>query len=217
MSSESEKRPATGTRTPLREETVARTALALVDSGGLESLTMRRLATALGVQLPALYRLFGNKQELLDEMAEMILAGVSARKRPADGEGWTERLAAIAHAIRACLLTQRDGARIVGGSFAAKRHAHTLTLADTLVETMLEAGFSAERALWPCTTVFSFILGESLEQQGSAHAGDESDIAARTVDHPHLSAAHFLDFDARFDFGLRVLLAGLRAELTEEP
>ncbi|MDJ1135667.1 TetR/AcrR family transcriptional regulator C-terminal domain-containing protein [Streptomyces iconiensis] len=215
MSSAGEKRQARG-GTPLRAETVARTALALVNTGGLESLTMRKLVGVLGVQPPALYRLFGGKRDLLDEMAETVLAGVPDRVRLDQDADWAERVEALAHAVRECLLAQRDGARIVGGSYAAKGHARTFTLAATMVETMMDAGFPAESALWPCTTIFSFILGETLEQQGAADAGGESAVAARISEHPSLPAVtadRFLDFDARFEFGLRVLLDGLRAAL----
>ncbi|MGH4031265.1 TetR/AcrR family transcriptional regulator [Actinomycetota bacterium Odt1-20B] len=58
------------------------TALALLDETGLDALTMRRLAEAMGVQAGALYRYFATKQDLLTAMAERMLAGLAD---PADG------------------------------------------------------------------------------------------------------------------------------------
>ena len=79
------------------------------------------------------------------------------------------------------------------------------------------AGFPSGTLIWAMSTIFSFVLGEVLEQQG-AH-GEEAELIAASVRddaYPCLAAAQagrFLDFDARFDFGLRVLLAGLTTEL----
>ncbi|MGW5823017.1 TetR family transcriptional regulator, partial [Streptomyces noursei] len=51
---------------------VVETALRLLNEGGLDGLTLRRIAKELDVQAPALYWHFKNKQELLDEMATEI-------------------------------------------------------------------------------------------------------------------------------------------------
>src|ERR1700688_4158094 len=53
----------------LKRQGVVRTALRILDEVGLDGLTVRKLASELGVQAPALYWHFKNKQALLDEMA----------------------------------------------------------------------------------------------------------------------------------------------------
>ena len=56
-----------------RDETRARivaAAAGLLTSGGRDALTTRAVATAAGVQAPAIYRLFGDKSGLLDAVAE---------------------------------------------------------------------------------------------------------------------------------------------------
>ncbi|WP_215546220.1 TetR/AcrR family transcriptional regulator C-terminal domain-containing protein [Amycolatopsis sp. CA-230715] len=203
---------------PARAETVARAALALVDSGGLESLTMRRLATGLGVQLPTIYRLFDGKHALLDAMAETILSDVLARITDDDEDAdWTDRLTTFAHGLRQTLLAQRDGARIVGGNYAAQQHTHAL--AETLLGGLHDAGFPVETAVWAGTTVFCYVLGEVLEQQGAT--GDEAEVLANSLsgnEFPRLAKMPvelFVAFDARFEFGLRVVVSGLRTALAE--
>ncbi|MFD0904393.1 TetR/AcrR family transcriptional regulator C-terminal domain-containing protein [Actinomadura sediminis] len=197
-----------------RAETVVRAALALVDSGGLESLTMRRLATSLDMQLPTIYRLFDGKRELLDEMAETLLADVLDRV-DLDGADWAEHIALLARGMREVLLAQRDGARIVGGNYAGKEP--TLTLAERTLEAMREAGFPLETAIWAGTTVACYVVGEVLEQQGYRD-GDAERLSASAVPgaYPNLAALpvdRFLDFDGRFEFGLRMIVTGLRGEL----
>ncbi|MFE7115757.1 TetR/AcrR family transcriptional regulator C-terminal domain-containing protein [Streptomyces sp. NPDC057654] len=197
---------------PVRADTVVDTALALVNLGGLESLTMRRLCDALGTQPPALYRLFHDKDALLDAMADAVLASALG---PLPEAGWEDRVAVLAGRLRAALLGQRDGARIVGGSYTTRQP--TLTVADSLLGAMEEAGCAGEEAVWAITTVFSYVLGEVLEQQGRIGVDPEDVRAALSAeDYPHLAHSalpSMLDFDARFAFGLRMITTGIREEL----
>lgn len=199
----------------LRPDTVVEAALSLVNVGGLESLTMRRLADALETQPPALYRLFHDKDALVDAMADAVL---SAALGPLPEASWETRVGVLAGRLRAAILDQRDGARIVGGAYTTRRP--TLTIADSLLAAMREAGFTGEVAVWAITTVFSFVLGEALEQQGRTEVDvDEVRATFSAEDYPHLARnplPGLLDFDARFAFGLRVLTAGLREELAGE-
>ncbi|GAB3569206.1 TetR/AcrR family transcriptional regulator C-terminal domain-containing protein [Amycolatopsis endophytica] len=188
-----------------------RAALDQVNDGGLESLTMRRLAERLGTHLPTIYRLYADKDALLDDMAESILASALASRDP-DATEWSARARRLATGLRSALLAQRDGARIVGGNYAAKRN--NLSFVDTLVGCMRDARLPGETALWSASTVFCFVLGEALEQQGAG--GDEVGVLLDAVSmggFHHLSASpvqHLFDFDARFDFGLELILGGVR-------
>ncbi|MFI1868705.1 TetR/AcrR family transcriptional regulator C-terminal domain-containing protein [Streptomyces jumonjinensis] len=192
-----------------RARALVTAALHIVDAGGLEALTMRRLADALKLQLPAIYRVFGNKQALLDEMAEAILAEALP-----DGHGdhWTAEVTLLAGQLRQALLAQRDGARIVGGSYASKRN--TLMFAERLVGVMRQAGLDGAAALWAMSAVFCYVLGEALEQQGQSDGAlDKLDFAAERRTYPELFATpveEIVNFDDRFEFGLGLILGGLR-------
>src|SRR5882724_7082554 len=59
-------------RTRLTKQAVVQRALALADSDGLDALTIRRLATDLGVTPMALYWHFRNKEELLAGLADQV-------------------------------------------------------------------------------------------------------------------------------------------------
>src|SRR5271165_4780891 len=59
-------------RTRLSKRVVVERALALADAEGLEALTIRRLATELGVTPMALYWHFRNKEELLAALGDQI-------------------------------------------------------------------------------------------------------------------------------------------------
>ena len=59
-------------RTRLTKQAVVQRALALADADGLDALTIRRLATELGVTPMALYWHFRNKEELLAGLADQV-------------------------------------------------------------------------------------------------------------------------------------------------
>ncbi|WP_406118612.1 TetR/AcrR family transcriptional regulator C-terminal domain-containing protein [Streptomyces sp. NBC_00989] len=189
-------------------------ALRIVDDGGLNALTMRRLADANKLQLPAIYRVFSNKQALLDEMAEAILAKVLPDSHE---KHWEAEATLLAGQLRQALPAQREGTRIVGGSCAAKRHS--LTLTERLVGVMQRAGFNGVSALWATSTVFCYALGEALEQQGlTDDAPDRLTFPDARRTYPQLlptPVEEVLNFDDRFEFGLGLILGGLSGQLTQ--
>ena len=75
----------------LRREHVVDVAIALLDADGLDALTMRKLATRLGVQAGALYWHFANKRALLDAMADRFLEDFAADRRPGRGTSSSRR------------------------------------------------------------------------------------------------------------------------------
>ncbi|MGW3007411.1 TetR/AcrR family transcriptional regulator [Streptomyces sp. NPDC001219] len=195
-------------------------ALALLDEAGLDALTMRRLAEAMDVRAGALYRYFATKHDLLTAMAEVLLA--DCLDRPLSSPDWSERLAELARRMRTALLARRDGARVYAGTHATG--AHTLGFADALVGVLREAGFTAEDAARAALTVVHFTLGHTLEEQAARQGAGEHGpadperlrAALTPGRYPHLATAlpvlTSTDFAAHFEFGLTLLLQGLRAQ-----
>ncbi|WP_327686142.1 TetR/AcrR family transcriptional regulator [Streptomyces sp. NBC_00467] len=196
------------------------TALDLLDEAGLDALTMRRLADAMGVQAGALYRYFATKQELLTAMADRILSDVGAAAVPADEE-WSEQLTGLARALRTALLAHRDGARVFAGTHSTGKH--TLHFADAVIGVLREAGVDDADAARALMAVANFTVGHTLEEQAAAREpGTEAPAdpgrlgdAVAAGSYPHLTATlpvlSSTDFTAHFEFGLRLLIDGLRA------
>ncbi|WP_040776698.1 TetR/AcrR family transcriptional regulator [Nocardia pneumoniae] len=81
--------------TRLTKVGIARAAVELADRDGIDGLTMRRLASALGVATASLYRHFPDREALLASMAELVLNEI-----PPPGpqcRGWRRRLRHEAH------------------------------------------------------------------------------------------------------------------------
>ena len=82
--------PDEGERTRLTKAAVVDQALAMVDKSGLDALTIRKLATELGVTPMALYWHFRSKDDLLDGLAERLWGEIDLtvdRAAP-----WTEQI-----------------------------------------------------------------------------------------------------------------------------
>jgi TetR/AcrR family tetracycline transcriptional repressor len=205
-----------------REQVLA-AALGLLDEAGLEQLTMRRLAAALGVQTGATYWHFRSKQDLLGAMAGTLLADLTAGL---DTEPpWTERVTELARRLRRALLSRRDGARLFSAAFFPLPSAPAY--GEAVLAALGESGLSSRDAAWAAGTLTYYVVGHAIEEQlAAALPGSGHDATARltgAVDpqrHPHMYAAlaHIPEphHQEHFDYGLRLIVNGIRAD-TERP
>ncbi|WP_049654975.1 TetR/AcrR family transcriptional regulator C-terminal domain-containing protein [Kitasatospora sp. MY 5-36] len=205
----------------LQRDEVVRTALRLLDKEGIDGLTTRRLARELGVQSPALYWHFKNKRELLDLMAEAMLAEALPPDREPDPAHWPEWIAADARAKRGALLAYRDGARVHAGTLPSEDE---LPAVEAQLAALCGAGLRPRTALRLLLTVDRYIMGWVTEEQAwRQDTADRDrppfpDEALREL--PLLREAvdvlRMTDHDADFEYGLRVLIEGFRAEIARE-
>ena len=99
----------------LTKEAIVTTALNILDSYGLPDVSMRRIASTLGVQPSALYWHFASKQDLLAGIADVILADL-----PPYTGGDLTRLPLWAARFHALLTSHRDGAELVWSVLAIR-------------------------------------------------------------------------------------------------
>jgi AcrR family transcriptional regulator len=212
----------TGRRTPLDRKKVAEAALRLLDEVGLDGLSLRLIAGELGVKAPALYWHFKDKQALLDELATELYRRMTAVPEGPEGPGpatWQERLLCANRGLRAGLLRHRDGAKVFSGSrFTGTEHALEQ---ERLLRHLTEAGFTLAQAARAFTTAFHYTLGFVAEEQGVQPRPDErrdgfdlEERARRLAEFPLAAGAGaelFTDFDAHFEEGLALVIAGIEA------
>lgn len=148
----------------LQRQAVVRVALVLLDEVGLEGLTVRRLAGRLGVQNPALYWHFKNKQKLLDAMANTMFADAFAGiQPPVSHDMWEDWLADVAQRFRRALLTHRDGARVI--ATADLSGSDLLDIQEMAMGVLTSAGFDRRTALVSVVAIFDYTLGAAFEEQ----------------------------------------------------
>ncbi len=148
-------------RDALSHDRVLQAALALADAHGLESLSMRRLGTELGVEAMSLYRHVPNKEALLDAMVDAI---VESWVDPADVaiDTWRARLGAIMHRAHRALLARPWAVELI--AVRPRVGEGRLRYAETITATLLEAGFSLQLAHHGLHIVDGTITGFTAQQ-----------------------------------------------------
>lgn len=143
---------------------IAKAALRLLDKVGLDGLTTRRLADALGIEGPALYHHFENKAELLGEMATVLLRE-SLDKTP-DRSDWKRWLRDHAVANRLTMLRYRDSARIIAASSPTR--AMKREIMPAVAKPLIDAGFTRIDAYEMVSLIAAFTLGFVIEEQNAS-------------------------------------------------
>jgi len=177
---------------------------------------MRKLGSELGVEAMSLYNHVPNKGALLDGMVEVLLGELEV---PPEDEGWERR---VREAYRAFRRLAHEHPNVF--PLLITRPPETMDgvwLVEEFIRTLRGAGFDAETALYAFRALSSYasgyamaeIRGFAMEPTGTrAGAGvlspgdfpniNELDAPLREVDH-----------DAEFEFGLDLILAGLKERL----
>lgn len=210
---------------PLERAIVVRTALALLSEVGLDGLTIRRLAERLGVKNPALYWHFKNKQDLLNCMAEAILADAFfGLKLPMANEDWAVWLADVASRFRLALLSYPDGARVV--ATADLTGTEMFIVLDLALRVLTDAGFDLRVAFRGVVTTLDYTLGATFEEQAEplhtlTNRIDQLGSLRDMLDLERLPMLTAVLSDAAdaagadraigFEAGVQLILAGMRA------
>lgn len=209
---------ATEARVPLSRDRVLHAAVELADEGGLESLSMRRLAERLGVEAMSLYHHVRNKGDLLGEMLDIVYSEVEPPSSEGDWRSAMRRSAISFHHVLlrhpwACSLLMTP----IEASPTRLRHM------NTVLGRLRSAGFSADMTHHAYHALDSHIVGFTLWLLPfMAMAKQQPDYAERllrelsTDDLPHLTEhinVHMApdrpgDVD-EFEFGLDLILDGL--------
>ncbi|MET8183910.1 TetR/AcrR family transcriptional regulator C-terminal domain-containing protein [Streptomyces sp. NPDC005336] len=156
------------------------------------------------------------------EMATAMYRDMARRLAVTEGVTWQERLMEVQRGLRRTLLGYRDGAKVFSGTrFTDTGHAETM---DAHLRVLVDAGFTPSVAARASFIVYSFTLGFVVEEQavepmeGERARGYDLEKRAERIgaDYPLAAAAGadlFLDFEERFEEGLRAVVAGIEATL----
>jgi AcrR family transcriptional regulator len=207
----------------LTQEQVVERAVELMAEAGLEALTLRRLATELGVSAPTLYWHVRNKRQLLDLMAEALVSRVGRSTTPAPGQPWWEWLAERARLQWRALTSQRDAALVVAGNRPTEA---ALPGVEQVLGSLVAVGFPPDEALRTILSIGNYVIGCAVEHQAEAAREPDPERDTRLLERagelPHLRTAMAgLDRpgpaagEAGFEHGLALLIAGARARHAE--
>jgi AcrR family transcriptional regulator len=212
-------------RIPLSRERILRAAVGLADEGGIESLSMRKLAHALGVEPMSLYYHVANREALLDGVADLILGeiiDVTSKIEVSSGE-WKTALRRRVLAAREILLRHPWAPGIIESR--TNMSTSSLRYFDSLIGLLLEAGFSIDLTHHALHALGSRALGFTQETYDDSEALDDEAMQAfleQVADeYPHITTmvnaiSHdadttlgWCDDQVEFEFGLDLILDGL--------
>jgi TetR/AcrR family transcriptional regulator, tetracycline repressor protein len=211
----------------LTQEQVVKRAVELMAEAGLEALTLRRLAAELGVSAPTLYWHVRDKRQLLDLMAEALVARGDRRPAPAHGQPWWDWLAERARVQYRALVSHRDAALVVAGNRPTEARLPEI---EQVVASLVVVGFPPAEALRTILSIGNYVIGCAVERQAEAARPADPERDARLLarireagDLPTLTAAMAglgdpgspAAADAGFEHGLALLIAGIRATHAE--
>src|SRR5919202_7077195 len=123
----------------LTAQAIAERALEIGDTEGLDAVTIRRLATELGVTPMALYWHFRTKEDLLAGLGDRVLDAVEV---PAATGDWAADMRAALVALVTAMRPHPQVAHLVAAQVMA--HPNGLSLTETALGSLGRAGFAEE-------------------------------------------------------------------------
>jgi AcrR family transcriptional regulator len=206
-------------RVPLSRDRVLHAAVALADESGSESLSMRKLGEAVGVEAMSLYHHVANKDDLLDGMIDVVFSEIDLPSVEGDWKTVMRQ-----RAISARRVLSRHGWAIRFMESRTSPGPATLRHHDAVIGCLRNAGFSIELAAHAFSVLDSYIYGFALQERSLPFDTPEEtaelaqDILAQfpADEYPHLAeltTQHVLqpgyDYGSEFEFGLDLILDGL--------
>ncbi|GAA4090597.1 TetR/AcrR family transcriptional regulator [Streptomyces shaanxiensis] len=208
------------TRETLTRQRVLQAAVELADTGGLETLSMRKLGEAVGVEAMSLYNHVANKEDLLDGMVDLVFGEVEL---PTPGDNWRQAMRQRAISMRLVLSHHRWAiglmeSRSTPGPATLRHH-------DAVLGCLRQGGFSLTLTAHAVSILDSYIYGFALQEKTLPFDTPEEtaelaeSIMSRFGDgeYPHLTeiaTAHVLRpgyvYGDEFEFGLDLILDGLQ-------
>src|SRR5690349_14729292 len=147
-------------REPLTRQRVLAAALELADAGGFDSLSMRKVAAAVGVEAMSLYNHVANKEDLLDGLVDIVF-GELEPPTPGDPD-WRGALRRRALSMRAVLNRHRWAVGLMESRVAPG--PENLRFHDATMGCLREAGFAFRDAVHASSVLDAYIYGFALQE-----------------------------------------------------
>ena len=194
----------------LTPEAIAAAALAVIDRDGLGALSMRAVATELGMGTMSLYRYVSDREQVERLVVAHILSDVDTT--PPDG-GWRERVAVLLTRVRAVVVRHPAAVPLT------LVHRHTspqvVAWAESVLVALTEAGFAGTARVAAMRALLAYLIGAVHNEHLGPLSGPGTAALAALDGFPTLAATARDAESARDEFGsgLAIVLDGLAAGL----
>jgi AcrR family transcriptional regulator len=220
--------PAKPRREPLTRQRVIEAALQVMDSEGLEAVTMRRIGRELGVEAMSLYNHVRDKDDILDGMSDAVM---SQFEIPPPTKDWSRDVRAMAREWRRLLSLHPGIMELLAERHKPLEGMHAYRPMDGALETLFRAGLKPREAVQAFNALGGYIMGFVMMEQGlmPGHEGkageshaQEHEAVAEALQQAGLTRLgecfrYFAECpnDEQFEFGLDLMVRGLKARVTK--
>jgi TetR/AcrR family tetracycline transcriptional repressor len=213
-------RPRAG-QSQLTRERILSAALRLVDTHGIDALSMRRLATELGVDPMAIYHHLPGKRAVLTGIIEVVFSEL--RVPQIEGNQWQEQVRAFARAYRNLVRAHPNLVLYLVANLESGTSA-VLAANEILYAALANAGLSPRMIVAAADLVVDYLNGYALAE-GLGHSeqpGERSGLLRLLrqyspqqfpIQHRVLSSLVERDHFDAFEIGLDIILAGIEARV----
>jgi len=189
----------------LDADAIVTAAVEIFQESGLDAVSMRSVATRLGVSPVPLYSRIGNKDALVDAIADRLFADVAPPR--VEAETWSAYATRWAGELRSRLASARESRLVL----SLGREAF-VEVSRPLVEAMRADGFPADAAVQACRLLMWATVGFVAVESGARPARRPSGVRpggdAGGVDPS--------EADALFTIHIRHLVQGIARDLAAE-
>ena len=211
--------PSAEPRTPLSKERVLRAAVDLADKGGIESLSMRKLAQELGVEAMSLYNHVRNKDDILDGVVDVVVGEIQI---PPETSDWKTSLRQTVLSARGALLRHPWAPRVIESR--KNPSPATFQYFESVIGILRKGGFSVDLTHHALHALGSRVLGFTQElfndSDELASGPDAAAMYAQMAEKfpymiemamavSHEGGLGGCDDDVEFAFALELILDGL--------
>ncbi len=204
-------------RAPLSRAKILAAALRLADKGGIESLSMRKLARTLRVEAMSLYNHVADKEDILAALIDLVVGEIEL---PLRGGDWKKAMRERGRSAHSVLLGHHWATML----FVSRLNVgpNMLRYVDATIGCLREAGFSYPMADHAWTTLDAYIYGFTIQKRNFPL--DPTQYVAAATGFLHLiPAEHFPYLNGmsqeviagrhdglhQLEFGLELILDGL--------
>lgn len=191
---------------------IAAAALTVIDREGLDALTMRSVASALGLGTMSLYRYVEGREALESLVVDTVMRGIEL-PAPSSSAKWTTRVMGLMTRVREAVVQHPAVAPLL----LTRRHSTTGTLAwaEALLGLLTEGGFDGTARVIAFRALVSYVFGAvqlthlgSLSGEGTA-ALAELDVATYPLLRETARRAQRMTHEEEFRHGLELILRGV--------
>ncbi|MEU5566772.1 TetR/AcrR family transcriptional regulator [Micromonospora musae] len=226
-------RPRRKEQPALSRERIVAEAVLLLDTAGIEALSMRTLGTRLGAGATSLYRHVASKDELIELVVDEVYGELTVPDAP-DATAWRTAATETAYGLRAMVLRHPWMTSVLGQVGLAYLGPNLMRQSERILAVFQAAGLPGQEADQAMKTLIAYVLGMATSEAAYlsvlARSGQDEHEWVESLrpaaeqaakDHPRLLAGYAAQHGSNpgrqredaFDYGVQRVLDGLATRL----